>query len=327
MAKTISVCIPVYNGELYLEQMLESILAQTYQEIEIIVSDNSSTDRTSDIIDLFAKRDNRIVSIRNDENIGFSKNILKAVSRASSDIVAIYHADDIYDKNIIEREVSLLKSDPLIGGVFALPAVFRNTTHRTIRRPIYTTLAEQLPYFTDLGAMVGGYNEYLPLLLEHGNIFACASFMTRKSVFLKLGGFTDRYPSNEDLELWINYLNSGFKLGIVNDFLLYYRKSDVQVSSYWRSQPELAVMYSVIDEMIINKKELSPDEKVLYAKNMAVGYARAAVNSSLIGNHKKAKMLSLLSRKEYKLPCFGVWGLSQRIPWFGAILVRLANRL
>jgi glycosyltransferase involved in cell wall biosynthesis len=327
MSQLISVCIPVYNGEKYLAQTLDSILGQTHREIEVVISDNASSDKTPGIIESYARRDSRIVSHRNAENLGYCRNIWGAVSRASSDIVAIYHADDVYHPSIVSRELRILEAEPAIGGVFALPAVFTRSPAHAGRRPFYTGLATHGPYRQDLRALVGGYEDYLPLLLEFGNIFACPSFMTRKHIFIEQGGFSDLYPSNEDLELWIKYLKAGQNLAIVNDFLLNYRMSDSHASAYWRAQPELAVMYRVLDEMIVVQRALSDSEWGLYRKNRAVGYARAAVNASALGNGELANELASKSYNEARLSPITPWGLAQRMPRVFSTIQRLICRM
>ena len=70
----VSIGLPVFNGEKYLEQAIDSILTQTYTDFELIICDNSSTDKTQNICLNYAKKDNRIHYFRNKENIGASKN-------------------------------------------------------------------------------------------------------------------------------------------------------------------------------------------------------------------------------------------------------------
>lgn len=70
--------LPVYNGEQFLEETLDSLLAQTYSDFELIISDNASTDRTESICRFFVKKDKRIRYYRNDENIGLGSNFNRA---------------------------------------------------------------------------------------------------------------------------------------------------------------------------------------------------------------------------------------------------------
>ena len=70
----VSVGLPVYNGESFLEQTIESVLGQTFTDLELIISDNASTDDTEKICRRFAERDSRIRYYRNPDNLGAARN-------------------------------------------------------------------------------------------------------------------------------------------------------------------------------------------------------------------------------------------------------------
>ncbi|MGI4750978.1 MAG: glycosyltransferase family 2 protein [Janthinobacterium lividum] len=92
----ISVALCTYNGEKYIEEQLHSILNQTYQNLEIIIVDDCSTDNTWAIIKSYATKDTRIKYFKNNENIGFNKNFEKAISLTSGDFIALSDQDDIW---------------------------------------------------------------------------------------------------------------------------------------------------------------------------------------------------------------------------------------
>lgn len=314
MGQVISVLVPVFNGARTIGQTLRSLRSQTHTDLEILVSDNASSDETVGIVRAHGAQDARIRLIRNDVNVGYCRNIRRAAEAASSDIIAIYHADDVYHPTIVAKELALLISDSSIGGVFAHPAVFTRSVRSAVRKRFYSGLSRRLPFDQSRNAIVAAYDELRPVLLEHGNVFACPSFMTRRSLFLHLGGFTDRFPSNEDFELWLRYLQVGWKLGIVNEHLLYYRMSSSHASAHWGSRPELAVMYTVIDALIDAQCPLSMRERKLYRRNRAVGFARAALNAFLLRDSRRGKELLRKSREEARLPLRSPFGLVQRLP-------------
>ena len=74
MKPRVSIGLPVYNGQEFLEETLHSILNQTFNDFELIICDNASTDRTAEICRSFAKRDRRIRYYRNEINLGAAKN-------------------------------------------------------------------------------------------------------------------------------------------------------------------------------------------------------------------------------------------------------------
>lgn len=318
----VSICLPVYNGGLYIEETIWSLINQSHKNIEIIISDNASIDNTKAIIEKLSLNDNRIKYYRNDRNIGYCANIFSAVKKAQSEIVAIYHADDIYEPTIVEEELKLLLSDNNIGGVFVKLINYYGPHH--VRTPnIYNKLFSESIYDLSNKAFIGDKKKIVPLILKYGNFFACPSFMTRKKVFLDAGGYNDRYPSNEDLELWIKILKNGYKLAIVDKFLLKYRCSKEQASSYWNSLPELAVMYKVIDEMLIQDKQISELDLFNYRKNKSIGFMIAGYNAFFKKNYKKMYLNFSLSRNEYTYPLFCKLGLVQRLPMCGCFYKKI----
>ena len=76
----ISIALASYNGSKYIREQIDSILAQTYQDFELIVCDDCSTDDTWQVLQEYAEKDNRIKIFENETNIGFKKNFEKAIS-------------------------------------------------------------------------------------------------------------------------------------------------------------------------------------------------------------------------------------------------------
>ncbi len=98
----VSVVIATYNGEKFLRHQLDSVVGQTHRNLEIIISDDCSTDSTLQIILDYEKRDSRIKIIRNEKNLGYIKNFEKASRLAEGGYVAICDQDDIWDVRKIE---------------------------------------------------------------------------------------------------------------------------------------------------------------------------------------------------------------------------------
>lgn len=107
----VSIGMPVYNGALYLEEALNSILSQTYTDFELIISDNASTDRTPDISQAFAARDRRIRYYRNERNLGLSWNQNRVIELSFGEYFMIAHHDDVRAPEYVERSVQVLDSN------------------------------------------------------------------------------------------------------------------------------------------------------------------------------------------------------------------------
>jgi glycosyltransferase involved in cell wall biosynthesis len=110
----ISIGIPVYNGEKYLELAINSLINQSFQDFEIIISDNASTDKTEEICRSFEFRDPRIVYHRNPINIGAANNYKKVFQLAKGQFFKWMAHDDRCSPNYLEECVKVLEDDPEI---------------------------------------------------------------------------------------------------------------------------------------------------------------------------------------------------------------------
>jgi glycosyltransferase involved in cell wall biosynthesis len=103
--------VPVYNGERFLEATLDCLLAQTYRNIEIIVSDNASTDGTEAICMRYAQLDPRVKPARTEINVGASGNIRRLAGMIRGEYFKLSNADDLVDPEFVARCVEVLESD------------------------------------------------------------------------------------------------------------------------------------------------------------------------------------------------------------------------
>ncbi len=107
----VSIGLPVFNGEMYLKSALDSLLEQSYRNLEIIVCDNASTDATSEILKGYLAKDERIHYYRQKENLGAAKNYNIAFEKSSGKYFKWAAHDDILDKQYVERCVLELEKD------------------------------------------------------------------------------------------------------------------------------------------------------------------------------------------------------------------------
>jgi hypothetical protein len=111
----VSVVMGAHNAEEYLGEAIESVLAQTFRDFELIVVDDGSTDRTAGILDGF--RDSRIVRVRNEENVGLTRSLNRGLRLAQGRCIARLDADDVSLPQRLERQVALLEARPDVGLV------------------------------------------------------------------------------------------------------------------------------------------------------------------------------------------------------------------
>jgi glycosyltransferase involved in cell wall biosynthesis len=118
-APRVSIGVAVYNGERFLPQTLDSLLAQTYRDFELIVCDNCSTDRTEQICRSYAERDARIRYYRNAANFGAPRNFNLAFSLSRGEYFKWAGADDLCAPEMIERCIAILDQRPDVVLAYA----------------------------------------------------------------------------------------------------------------------------------------------------------------------------------------------------------------
>lgn len=113
--KIVSIGLPVYNGEKYLSQTLDSLLAQSYSNFEIIVSDNCSNDMTAIIVTEYIKKDSRIKYFRQELNIGAARNWKFVLNNSDGDYFFWASCDDYYDRSFIENLIKCFDYDNVLA--------------------------------------------------------------------------------------------------------------------------------------------------------------------------------------------------------------------
>jgi glycosyltransferase involved in cell wall biosynthesis len=108
----VSIGLPVYNGERYLHESLDSLLGQTFEDFELIITDNASTDTTPDICQQYANRDRRVRYVRNPKNLGIVPNFNLAFELSSGEYFKWAAHDDVHRPEFVERCVEILDREP-----------------------------------------------------------------------------------------------------------------------------------------------------------------------------------------------------------------------
>ena len=124
-----------YNGSRFLQKQLESIINQTYTNLEIIIVDDNSTDATWKILQEYSLKDQRLKLFKNDTNIGFIKNFEKAIKLCSGEYIALSDQDDIWKLNKIELFLNEIKNNVLIYSDAILVDQNDNELNRQLIRP------------------------------------------------------------------------------------------------------------------------------------------------------------------------------------------------
>jgi GT2 family glycosyltransferase len=236
-----SIVVPCFNGARYLRETLDSLLAQTYPNVEIILLDDASTDATPEIAATYA---GRITYVRQSTNIGQFENVNDGIRRAKGELIAAWHADDVYLPTIVEAEVAYLEQHPEVGAVFASD-IFVDAEGREYGRialPTEVRGERPLEYATVLEALLTYKNRFL----------VCPSAMVRRSVYAEVGGFRPaQYRNTSDLEMWLRIARR-FPIAVLESHLMKYRHfhgtSSSQTYHRLRTTPEN--IFFIVDEYL-----------------------------------------------------------------------------
>ena len=209
--RTVSVCLPTYNGADYIEEALRSILNQTYQDFELLVVDDGSTDATLDIVQSFS--DPRIQVHRNPERLGIPVNWNRCLELASGEFVCVFHQDDVMLPDNLERKVQLLSTDETVGFV-------HSGVETLVEGSAPSSFADWIEDATEDTIWDGP--EYFRALLLNGNRVCAPTVLARRRVLLEQGGFDRDLGFACDYAMWLR-LCLTYRVGFLARPLVRYR--------------------------------------------------------------------------------------------------------
>jgi GT2 family glycosyltransferase len=284
----VSICMPAYNAGGFVGAALKSVLAQTYPDIkEIIVVDDHSTDETAEVVKSFG--DDSIRYYRNPSQMGGFETMNRAISLAGGDLIAIYHADDVYSPTIVEKEVQFLQSHPTAGAVFCLDHYFEGRPRGGTDLPVQFKGHDLLTY-----------EEVFPYLLRHKNrLLRFPSLMVRPATLASVGHFdVERFGIVADLDLWIRILRR-FPVGVIDERLMWYRRGRQQWSHRYRKLRTTQELFFDLMDHYIQEDDwlprLDPDTLLEYDFHRCDDETFRAVNWIIQGDAGRA--LELLQRR------------------------------
>lgn len=210
----VSICIPVFNCEKYIQHAVASVINQTYLNFELLILDNASTDKTREKITNFA--DQRIRYLRNSRNLGMRGNWNLALDEARGKYIKILPADDFLYNNCLERQINAFENN--IDKNIALCCCGRDIINQQGKRLLSRSFAR-------VNGIVSGTEAIRRIVRSGTNLLGePGAILFKKKLLRNLGGFSDRYPYVIDLELWIKLLSLG-NLYVIKDNLCAFRIS------------------------------------------------------------------------------------------------------
>lgn len=202
----ISVLMGIYNCASYLQEALDSLYAQTYQDFKIILCDDGSSDNTYAIAKANADVHDNILLVKNERNMGLNYTLNHCLKYADTEYCARMDGDDVSLSDRFQKEVDFLD------------------TH-----PEYAIVSTPMIYFDEVGDFGAGHGGYEPDVetFIYGTPFCHAPCMVRTSAYTAVGGYTvdNKLLRVEDYHLWMKMMKSGLR-GYVLDECLYRMRDD-----------------------------------------------------------------------------------------------------
>jgi glycosyltransferase involved in cell wall biosynthesis len=221
----VSVIVPVYNREDYVRETLDSILQQTYENIEVIVVNDGSTDNSLSIIEEFKGKYPEKFLIIDQENQGQVRSRNNAIEKSSGEFIAFLDSDDLWLPNKLEMQIPLFVGD--VGLVYC--AIYNIDADGQV---IDTELCEQ---------DIRGYI-YPELLIK--NRMTGGTVVLHRDAIDKVGLFDVDFAAAENWDLWIR-VSKYFSVDMVNEPLVKYRKHAGNMSK------DSLLMLNIIDSILI----------------------------------------------------------------------------
>ncbi len=208
----VSVVLPTYNSGRFLKLAVESILNQSYRNLELIVVDDASEDNTWSNLVNYVTVDSRVRIFRNKKNLGIAKTRNVGLRQALGQYYAVMDHDDVSLPNRLSREVEFLNRNPEYAAVGCQVQII-NSLGQVIKVRRYPTSATEIRKTLGIKSPICN-----------------PAALLRLSCVKEFDLYDERYPGCEDYDLWFKLANK-YKLTNLDEFLFQYRLSDAQVKS------------------------------------------------------------------------------------------------
>jgi glycosyltransferase involved in cell wall biosynthesis len=226
MKPTVSVIVAAYNASRTIGETIESVLAQTFSDLELIIVDDGSTDETKNIVSEYQRKDERIIYVWQ-KNARTSAARNKGLEISKGKYISIIDADDLWEENKLSKQISTIDSAEdmiVLTGIRRFQVIDGERVWNEVT----------MPPCTDNGR----YGVSGILLLNSFQMVFMNTALMGKELLERLGGWNVNLWTAEDWELWLRATRrSQFK--IIEEPLVYYRKHSESIS---RSQDTLLVL-------------------------------------------------------------------------------------
>jgi glycosyltransferase involved in cell wall biosynthesis len=280
----VSVVIPTYNRAYIIRDALQSALAQTYGDFEIIVADDGSTDDTAEVMKAFEGE--KVRYLRHQTNRGCSAAYNTAIAAATGELIAVLDSDDLWKPEYLEKQVHFLEMHPKVDVVFC----DLELQEKTKNFPSMMSLMHHFPRMLQAKPRQEEYvftgREIYLCLLEEVPIKPTAA-VVRKELFQKAGGFNETWPSGTDWDLFLRFSKIA-EFGYINLPLAIQRRTADATHQKFREQDKLFLLNTFLKE----KSHLRKDREALQAVNRGISSHCTILAGLYLENGQRRKSFS-----------------------------------
>lgn len=294
MRNIVSIIIPLFNKEKFVQETLTSVMNQTFQDWECLIIDDFSTDRSAEIVKLFIEGDNRFKYIETGvkSNLGASASRNIGLKKAKGFFIQFLDADDLISSSKLEEQLGIIENDDCISLVTCAWGRFKNSESKEV--------------FSDLNS----YSDYdspslfLESLINSKGYFPIHSYLIRRDIIDLAGWWNESLSLNDDGEFIMRIISKSDKIKFAHNSIAWYRWSDGNnLSSFKDKEAVRKAIYSwmLIDinfKVRFNKLEISYVEwmKTVLFKNVMNSYPELIKENNFffvkqIQNEKKENTL------------------------------------
>ena len=245
MNDLISIVLPVYNGEKYLRESIDSIISQTYENWELLILDDCSTDSSPIIAKEYENNDERIHYYRNEKNLRLPRNLNKGFSLAKGDYLTWTSDDNRYKSTALEKMYNALKTSENAQFVFASCRIIDEE-------------GKEIEYI-----MVN--EESKKRIVGLDSVGAC--FMYTRKVYEEIGDYDPTYTLVEDFDYWQRIFVK-FDTTVITEILYQYRWHDGALTSTMKKN----IFNQTLEKMLLKNRpafgKLSLDENYYFYKGL-----------------------------------------------------------
>jgi len=255
----VSICIPIYNGEQYLEDALNSVLNQTYKNFEVVIVDDQSTDKSHEIAKSYALNDTRIHVFKNEKNLGLVGNWNKCIELAKGEWIKFVFQDDLITDNCLELMMASANDKSRFIACyrdFLFEADVNEGTIETFRK--YPRLSDVFEKKINVNNV---YFAQTVLSCPDNFIGEPTSTLIHKTVFDQYGYFNPSFSQLCDIEYWIRIgVNEG--LTIIPHYLAHFRVHSNSTTSLNAKQHNFRT-HELEDLLLLHEFAFNPQFAIL----------------------------------------------------------------